>query len=90
MYNRHIGDYMAYTTIQIREETREKLAKLKTYERETYDELLNLLMELVPFGDDEGEYTEEFKISLLRGLKDIKHGRTYSDEDVRKSLGIKR
>ena len=79
---------MAYTTIQIKEETREKLGKLKAYDRETYDEVLNTLIELIPSGDDEGEYTEEFRASLLRGLGDITHGRTHSSADIRKKLGI--
>ena len=79
---------MPYTTIQITEETREKLAKLKTCVRGTYDEVLNALLELVPSGDEEGEYTEEFKASLIRSLADIKHGRVHSITDVRKKLGI--
>lgn len=80
---------MSHTTIQITEETRERLAKLKTYVRGTYDEVLNTLLDLVPSGDEEGEYTEEFKASLLRSLADIKHGRVHSIADVRKKLGIK-
>jgi len=80
---------MSHTTIQITDQTRERLARLKTYVRGTYDEILNSLLDLVPSGDDEGEYTDEFKASILRSLGDIKHGRTYSAEDVRKRLGIK-
>ena len=80
---------MTYTTIQINHKTREKLAKLKTYERETYDELLNALLDILPYGDDEGEYTDEFKASLLRSLNDIKHRRTYTLEEVKKGLGIR-
>jgi O6-methylguanine-DNA--protein-cysteine methyltransferase len=80
---------MPYTTIQITEETRKKLAKLKTYVRGTYDDVLNTLLDLVPSSDDEGEYTEEFKASLLRALSDIKHGRVYSTEEVRRKLGLK-
>ena len=87
MYNKYISDYMAYTTIQISKETRERLAKLKA-SRETYDELLSVLLDLVPSGDDEGEYTDEFRASLLRSLTDIKHGRTYSTKEVRRNLGI--
>lgn len=79
---------MSYTTIQISVETRERLAKLKTYERETYDEILNALIGLLPSGDDEGEYTEEFKASMMRALVDIKHGRVHSIQDVRKKLGL--
>ncbi|NYZ78155.1 hypothetical protein H0N96_02015 [Candidatus Micrarchaeota archaeon] len=79
---------MAYTTIQVSAETREKLAKLKTYERETYDELLNALLSLVPSGDDEGEYTDEFRIGLLRAKEDIRKNRVYSHEFVKKQLGL--
>jgi hypothetical protein len=46
------------------------------------------LIDLIPTGDDEGEYTDEFKASLLRSLADIKHGRTHSVDDVKKQLGI--
>lgn len=79
---------MAYTSIQISPETREMLSRLKSSKRETYDELLRMLIDLVPSGDDEGEYTDEFRASLLRSLSDIKHGRTYSAEEVKKQLGI--
>ncbi|MBD3210289.1 hypothetical protein GF318_02810 [Candidatus Micrarchaeota archaeon] len=79
---------MAYTSIQISPETREMLSRLKTSKRETYDELLRMLIDLVPSGDDEGEYNDEFRASLLRSLSDIKHGRTYSVEEVKKQLGI--
>jgi hypothetical protein len=89
MYNNYISDYMAYTTIQITEHTRERLAKLKEQAHVTYDEILSLLLDLVPSKDDEGEYTEEFKASLFRGLLDIRHGQVYSSEEVRKRLGIK-
>jgi len=34
-----------YTTIQIRKETREKLKSLRITKRETYDEIINRLIE---------------------------------------------
>ncbi len=80
---------MAYTTIQIDEKTRERLSELKASVRETYDQLLNSLLDLVPSGDDEGAYTREFRASLLRALSDVKNRRTYSSEEVRRHLGIK-
>ena len=79
---------MSYTTIQVTSETKHKLAELKTDERETYDELINVLLDLIPSKDDEGAYTNEFRASLLRGLLDLRRGRVYSDEEVRKKLGI--
>ena len=79
---------MTYTSIQISPETRKMLSRLKSSKRETYDELLRMLIDLVPSGDDEGQYTDEFRSSLLRSLADIKHGRTYSHDEVKKQLGI--
>lgn len=79
---------MEYTMIQISKTTREKLNKLRPYKRATYDDIIGTLMELIPEGDEEGKYTEEFRVSLLRGLLDIKNGRTYSTKQIRKQLGI--
>ena len=79
---------MDYTTIQVGKRTRARLMKMRFHPRQTYDELLNGLMDLVPKGDDEGEYTDAFRASLLRGLIDIRQGRTRSSAEVRKRLGI--
>jgi hypothetical protein len=80
---------MAYTTIQITKETREKLSSFKANERNTYDEILSMLMNLVPSGDDEGEYTDEFRASLFRSLIDLKGGRTYTMQEIKKMTGVK-
>lgn len=79
---------MVYTSIQIMPETRLKLAALKMYPRETYDGLLNRLMDLVPSGDDEGEYSDDFRAGLLRAKIDLTQGKTRSHEQVKKSLGL--
>lgn len=79
---------MNYTTIQISRATREKLNGLRAYKRMTYDELLNALMSLIPEGDEEGIYTDDFRASLLRSLLDIKEKKTYTSEEVKKQLGI--
>ena len=55
----------------------------------TYDELLNALMSLIPEGDEEGMYSEDFRASLLRSLLDVKEKKTHSAEEVKKQLGIK-
>ncbi len=77
-----------FTTIQLEKSTRERLNKLRIYKRATYDEIINALIDLIPEGDDEGKYTAEFRASLLRGLLDIRHGRTYSSDDVHMKLGL--
>lgn len=61
---------------------------MKLYEKPSYEEIIDALMYLVPKGDDEGPYTEEFKTSLLRSLLDIKNKRTYTSKEAKKSLGL--
>ncbi len=79
---------MPATTIQLRSSTREKLARLKSGPRETYDELINKLMALVPEGDDEGKYTEAFRVGLLNARLDVREGRVVSHEEVKRRLGL--
>ena len=79
---------MGNTTIQINENTRKRLSTLKLGKRETYDDVINALLGLMPEGDGEGTYTPEFKASLLRSLLDVKRGRTYSLDEVEKQLGF--
>ena len=79
---------MGITSIQINAATRKKLARLKASERETYDELLNKLLALVPEGDDEGRYSDAFRIGLLNARLDAKEGRTVSHAEMKKRLGL--
>ena len=71
---------MPKTTIQIHSSTRKKLARLKASANETYDDLLNELMALVPQGDEEGLYTPAFRRGLLRARREVKEGRVISHE----------
>jgi len=76
------------TTIQVSTETREMLARLKSSPRETYDELLRKLIALVPEGDDEGPYTQAFRIGLLEARLDVKEGRLIPLREAKKRLGL--
>jgi hypothetical protein len=76
------------TTIQLSPSTREKLAALKATPRETYDELLNKLIALVPEGDDEGLYTDSFRMGLLNARLDIRARRVTDHDLVKKRLGL--
>ncbi len=76
------------TTIQLSPSTRQKLAALKTTPRETYDELLNKLIALVPEGDDEGLYTDAFRIGLLSARLDLRARRVTDHDLVKKRLGL--
>jgi len=76
------------TTIQVSEETRERLARLKASPRETYDELLAKLLALIPEGDEEGRFTPAFRVGLLNARLDIKEGKLTDHREVKKRLGL--
>ncbi len=76
------------TTIQIRSETRERLARLKASSRETYEDVLNRLLSLVPEGDEEGVYTQAFRVGLLDAMLDIREGRLVDHDVVKRRLGL--
>ncbi len=76
------------TTIQLSPATRQKLARLKSSSRETYDELLNKLLALIPEGDEEGPYTEAFRVGLLNARLDIREGRLTDHALVKRRLGL--
>lgn len=76
------------TTIQVSAETRERLARLKGHPGETYEDVLKKLLSLVPEGDDEGPYTEAFRIGLLNARLDAKAGRVTEHARVKRQLGL--
>lgn len=77
---------MEKTTIQLSSQTLERLKSLRVIERQSYDDLLNNLID--NFEEDEvltDEEMEEIKI----GLEQIKRGQTVPFEQVLKEKGIK-
>ena len=79
---------MAYTSIQISPETRDKIARLKGSSRETYDEVLGKLAELIPSGDDEGAYSDAFRVGLMNARLGLKAGRVVSHAELKQRLGL--
>ncbi|MFH1722399.1 MAG: hypothetical protein ABH950_07335 [Candidatus Altiarchaeota archaeon] len=78
---------MDYTTIQIEKRTRERLSHIRSG-RETYDDIINKLLMLVPEGDEEGAYTDDFRISLLNARLDFLKGNFFAHDEVKKQLGL--
>ncbi len=76
---------METTMIQLKKGTAEKLRKLKDYERQSYDELINKLIQT----SETEMLTEQDIKEIKQGLDDIKAGRTRSIEEVAKDLGIR-
>lgn len=72
------------TTIKVDKGTRDALQQLKG--RRSYDEILSMLLRLVPEGDDEGKFKPEFRLSLLEGL--LYEGPRISHEDLRREFGL--
>ena len=76
---------MEKTTIQINLETLERLKSLKNIERQSYDELLNNLIDNCEEESLSEEEIEEIKIAL----DEVKRGKVYPIEQVAKELGVK-
>lgn len=72
------------TTVQISTETLERLKMFKQFERESYDFVLNKLLDKVTEETLNDEEINEIQI----GLEQIKRGEVYPIEDVAKELGI--
>ena len=79
---------MATTTIHVSASTRDRLARLKSDSGETYDDLLLKLIALIPEGDEEGRFTEAFRVGLLNARLDVRRGRLTDHAKVRKHLGL--
>ena len=73
------------TTIQLEEETKRKLERAKMFPRETYNQVIERLLER---GDEEILSPRTIR-NIERALSDIKAGRVYSTKEVKKKLGIK-
>jgi predicted transcriptional regulator len=74
------------TTIQLEEKTKEELERVKLFPRETYNEVI---IRLIMTSQEESELSEQTIKNIEKALEDVKKGRLYSTEEVRKELGIK-
>ncbi|MBU0979214.1 MAG: hypothetical protein KJ709_00275 [Nanoarchaeota archaeon] len=70
------------TTIQVSKELVEELKTRKMFDRESYEEVIWDLIE------DTMELSEETKRNIKQAEKDIREGRVYTHEQVKKELGL--
>lgn len=70
------------TTISISKELLSKLKERKLYDKESYEEVIWDALE------DSMELSRETKKRIKLAEKDIKDGKIYSLEDVKKELGL--
>jgi predicted transcriptional regulator len=70
------------TTIQISNEMRDQLNGLKLYPRETYNEVIERILE------DMQELNEKTKKEIAQAIKEIESGHYKTHEEVKKELGF--
>ncbi len=75
---------MAVTTIQIKTDTLKRLKEMKVYARESYDEVINNILD----NDEVEVLTEEDIKEIEEGLADVKAGRIRSIESIAKEFGV--
>jgi len=77
-----------YTTVLIHKETRNKLATLKEYAKESYDEIINKMITVFEKLKSEGELTEETKKDIEIARKQIREGKGMSTKELIAELGL--
>ena len=70
------------TRIEVALAVQEELRRLKRSPRETYNEVIDRLIE------DQPELSPAFKRQLEKSLKEVKAGRFYTMDQVRAKLGL--
>ncbi len=70
------------TTIQLKETTKDKLDKMKLYRQETYNDVLERLIE------DVSDLNLKAREELETAIKDIESGKWVSLEKLAKELGF--
>jgi predicted transcriptional regulator len=73
------------TTVQVKEQTLERLKFFKESSKESYDEIINKVLDEV----EEGELTDSAIADIKIGLREIREGKGKSIEDVAKEFGLK-
>ncbi|RNI15783.1 hypothetical protein EFE42_00635 [Methanohalophilus sp. RSK] len=73
------------TTICVDPQTKENLKSLKKYPKESFNSVIERLTRMAI---DEDELSDEAIQDIEEALEDIKMGRTYSEDEVKKELGL--
>lgn len=73
------------TTVQVKEQTLERLKFFKESSKESYDEIINKVLDEV----EEGELTDDAIADIKTGLREIREGKGKPIEEVAKELGLK-
>lgn len=75
------------TTIQLENKTKARLEKLKSFPKESYDDVVNRLLNIAE--DDEGILSKQTIKNIEKSLAEIKAGKVIPHKDVKQKLGLK-
>jgi len=73
------------TTIQVQADVKDRLDLLKKHPRETYNEVIERLLES---RIDEEPLSDEAIAGIEEALRDIRKGRLHTEEEIRKEFGV--
>ncbi|MCL4322895.1 MAG: hypothetical protein M1498_00365 [Candidatus Thermoplasmatota archaeon] len=73
---------MTISTIQVKEGTKKTLLSMKLHPRETYEEVIERMIE------DLSELNEETRTEIEEARKEIEAGRFVTHEQLKKDLGL--
>ena len=76
---------MARTTIQLNKTTKDVLEKQKLYQSETFDQVIQRLLQK---NDHDDVLSSQTIKNIEEGVKDIKAGRVYTTEQLNQELGL--
>ncbi len=74
------------TSIQLENKTKSKLDKMKTFSKESYDDVVNRLINVAE--DDEGVLSEQTIKDLEKALAQVKSGKLLSHSQVKRKHGL--
>ena len=70
------------TTIRISQEVKKQLKKMKLFDKASYNDVIELLLE------DNLELNEKTKREIEEARKEVKKGKVVSHEEVKKRFGL--
>jgi len=76
------------TTIRLNQTTKQELDTFKQYKSESYDELLRKLIYIVKMCEKEPKLSQQTIIEIKEARERIKKGEFYTEEEVKKILGL--
>ncbi len=76
---------MSATTVWITLANKDRLEGLKRHPKESYNDVIGRLLDMAV---DEAPLSEEAIRGIEEALEDIKAGRLYSEDDIKKEFGV--